>query len=699
MKYLLRSRPILALLLVFSVLTVLFLATMPFYKKLAALFAEQRSVEITDRNGEFIAVLPNKKEYYNRTLDAVSEEFQRLLIKKEDRFFFYHPGFNPLSVLRGGLRYILTGSSGGTSTISQQLAKILLGNENERTLKNKIVELWYAIALELHAAKQEIFSMYASSVYFGKQTQGIEEASRYYFGKPAAALNNEEILSLLATISNPSRRYPGSITNIRNARALANALNARIDENILDSLEKNRPEKRFAKTFFEISSLNQKCENSCRLTIDAVLTEQIRGLLEQNLENLESSSVKNGAAVVIKLPENEILALVGSPNPGLDKDGFNINMAIRPRPIGSTAKPFFYAKAFKKGARPYTLVEDREYKYEIGTGYPLYPKNFDGKYRGIVTLHEALSNSLNVPSIKVLEYAGLEDFYGLLSEDLSFRPVQPLEEYALGIALGALEADLLTLSHYFTIFPGEGELKPMKLIKDGGSPFVPPMENGYADKKVFPEEIARLINKILSDRKTGVDQFGIKSELNIPYADNYALKTGTSYDFHDSWVVGYTPDFLVGVWVGNSDNTPMRNVTGQSGAGKIWHEIMELMLHSEYGKNTPFDFGGVREYMIEGSLEFGLADDDPQAARALLLDELIIIFPFDNDVMALEENTIIPLRSSFEAEWFINGKYAGSGESFPWRPEKSGRYIIKARLPSGETRAIKIIITENEEKI
>src|SRR3989338_2381195 len=138
-------------------------------------------------------------------------------------------------------------------------------------------------------------------------------------------------------------------------------------------------------------------------------------------------------------------------------------MAIKPRPVGSTIKPFIYLKGFEKGLRPYTLVNDREYKFPIATGFPLYPKNYDGAYRGIVPLHEALSGSLNVPTVKTLEYVSLSDFYSFLEHTLGFKPLQTWDSYQYGIALGGLEMDPLTLAHLMTTFGNQGELTPLKL--------------------------------------------------------------------------------------------------------------------------------------------------------------------------------------------------------------------------------------------
>jgi membrane carboxypeptidase/penicillin-binding protein PbpC len=251
-----------------------------------------------------------------------------------------------------------------------------------------------------------------------------------------------------------------------------------------------------------------------------------------------------------------------------------------------------------------------------------------------------------VPSVKVFEYAGLEEFSAFLSDVLGFASIQPLKNYELGIALGALEMDLLTLSAYFTIFPNEGVLKPLTLFSENSKTqyLALPMQNTILEeRRVADEEFVQLVNKILSDREAGVEQFGIKSNLNLSQK-NYALKTGTSRNYHDSWTIGYTPDFLVGVWLGNSKNTPMKQVSGQTGAGKIWHEAMDIMIGSSYNKKTPFAFDRLESFSQSGSVEYGLPGDNYLLARDLLKSPALIKNPHRGDSYTNQMYTSLLLR-------------------------------------------------------
>jgi penicillin-binding protein 1C len=644
-------------------------------KNLVDIYQSQESIIINDRQNKEIFIAPNQKNYWSIYINNIPDRFKKLLLKKEDKYFYYHPGFNPLSISQEFLRYIKIGNRKGSSTITQQLVKILLKKEFERNLKNKIIESFYVLSLEIYQSKESILKMYTNSVYFGNQAQGLKEASRLYFNLDPDLLDDGQILQLLSTINSPTQNNPAQMKNEETALSLSKKLNFNENEIILTDYKKVKENmdnySRFNSSYFELESFIDKNKKINDLTIDLDLTEKTRNILERNIEELKPKNVNQGAVVIIKLPENEILTLIGSINPQSLVEASQINMLQKPRPIGSTIKPFIYLKAFEKGLRPYTLVNDREYKYITALGFALYPKNFDYKYRGEVTLHYALSNSLNVPSVKVLEYVGLENFYDFLEKDLEFKSIQDLNQYQLGIALGALEMNLFDLSKYFTIFPNEGKLKELKIFKNSAT----------IEKEIAKKEYIQLINKILNDRKTSIEQFGMKSWLNI-FQENYALKTGTSRDFRDSWIIGFTPDFLVGVWLGNADNSPMDEVSGQIGAGRIWSQLMGLLLNSEYNKKTPFNFDSLKEFYNKenNNIEYGLANDEYETNSLILKknDFSIITLPHDGDVFLLEENTKILLKAKEKVKWFINDELLEENQETTFSPQKSGLYQISA---------------------
>lgn len=683
------------ILLVLTAITILSLITLfVLEQSLLKNYRDLGSTLVKDRHGKIISTLPNSKGEYSNYESALPKHFIKLLVKKEDRLFYIHPGINPVSIVRSIIKYSAGDNPGGSSTITQQLAKNLLGNENVRSLPNKIIELFYTLGLEIFLTKENILTMYANTVYMGNNIQGFGQASIDYFAKELKDLNESEFVSLLATLSNPSSRNPWKSTNKKAAAILSTRL--RIDFNphfeindTPDSYIHTSP------TAFEFNSLGQKCEKTCVTTLDKYMTERLRKILQRNIYAAWDSGARNGAIVVIKLPENELLAIVGSPDPAHDANGHSINMAIKPRPIGSTAKPFIYLAAFEKGLRPYTLVEDREYKYPIATGYPLYPKNYDGLFHGTVTLHESLSNSYNVPTVKTLEYVGLSYFYNFLEQKLSFVPLQNLDAYQFGIALGGLEMDPLTLAYFFSIFPERGMLKPLRLYFDAeerNRTILSPMSRSLVEKRITDQKYTELVTKVLTDRKTGVEQFGLKSNLNLTQ-DNYAVKTGTSRDYHDSWTVGFTPDYIVAVWLGNAENEPLKHITGQSGAGQIWNESMELLANSKYNHKTQFVFSNIREFLIGESIDFGLQDDTVSAHKNLLQEDALILSPHHEDTILLEQSTAIPLKASREASWYSEDSYIGTGSIVYFHPIETGTYRIKA-VSKNKTETILIKITD-----
>ncbi len=687
------GRTVLYLLLTFFL--ILYLGTIPLVSRLTSAEQGLKTVAWHDRNGKSVQLKSNEKGHFVTITEPTPPLFEKLLLQKEDRYFYYHLGVNPVSMVRGFFHKLRTGKTEGSSTITQQLVKVLLGNEGTRTLRNKFVESLYAVALELHTSKRDILSLYEEVAYFGKSRQGVTEASLYFFNKKPTELNEVEILSLITALGSPSTRFPGSTQNEKLLPKVISATESDLHYQASTSPFVFSPSTTL-RTSFELKTLGLTCD-PCNLTVDALLTEKIRNILRRKIESesRSESNVTNGAIVVIKLPENELLVLVGTPDPTSLASGAQINMAIEPRPIGSTAKAFIYLAAFAKGARPYTLVNDEEYSYTIGTSFAFYPKNFDGRFRGAVTLHNALSNSLNVPAVKTLEYVGLSTFYTFLRESLGFTSLQPLERYELGIALGALEMDLLTLSHFFTIFPNEGVLKPLTLERTRVGGLETPMEKKLlSEKRVAEKSFVQLVNKILSDREMAVEQFGLRSNLTLPYK-NYALKTGTSRDYHDSWTIGYTPDFLVGVWLGNSDNTAMRELTGQTGAGAIWQDVMTLMYTSPYNHATPFNFDRVKEFTNSASIEYGLAGDTYDISRNLFVQPSIILSPHDGDRVELTPGTVIQLLAREDVDWFIDNTFKQHAKSITLSPKQTKKFHIEARTETTNQRITIFLVNPN----
>lgn len=659
-------------------------------------YEAQLSVIVYDRQGVPLSIRENNRGHYVNPLQTLPPDFTALLIGKEDRWFWYHPGINPISSLRAAYDYLTTSRAGGSSTLTQQLAKNLLGTESDRTLANKLMEAVYALSIELFTDKEEVLLMYANTVYLGNQVQGFNTGSEAYFNKSLADTTHNEQLALLATLSYPSARNPWEPDNSQYATALNKRLSP--SEEFLPPVVTGKYSFQ-SDTYFELRTAGITCTSTCSSTVDEAVTKTIRDILNRHINHGWSKNIRNGAVVVLRTSDAELLSMVGSRDPNNVASGNQINMALEPRPIGSTVKPFIYAKGFQMGLRPYTLVEDREYKYPIATGFSLYPKNYDGLYHGEVTLHEALSNSLNVPSVKVLEYIGLEQFYAFLSDGLGFQPIQDYDSYQYGIALGGLEMDLLTLTHYFTLFPNHGTLKPLSVLLESDEHFsLPPQSDINENKRVIEAQYIELVHTIISDRFTGVNQFGLESNLNLPTSE-YAVKTGTSRDFHDSWVIGYTPDLVVGVWLGNVENEPLEHVSGQSGAGAVWHDVMTYLLTTPYVSDKQFERSDVEQFSIGLTNEWGLSDDIVSEHRDLLLKNNLILSLHDGDTFERVPgvDTYIPLKARKEVVWQIDGTQYARGTEASFTPSEARGYEVAAYdEEQGILERVMITVTDRE---
>lgn len=637
-------------------------------------YRNNQSQIIKDRNDIVIKIKENNRGDYAEHINYLPKKFTKALINKEDKTFYFHSGINFKSTIRASINYFILHKKTASSTITQQLAKILLSYENDRNFKNKIKELFYTFSLENYLSKTEILQMYENSIYFGNKIEGIKLASKYYFNSTPELLSTEQINALLITMPNPWNFNPFAKDNSKETLKLKSNFKQYINNN----------------NYFELQNiLKSNSSEIIKTTIDSSLTDKIREVVKRNMDNLSAKKATNASVVILKYPENEILSIIGTIDPQDTKNGAQINMSTKSRPIGSTIKPFIYTKGFEKNLRPYTEVDDKEYKYLINDNFAFYPKNYDYQYRGLVNLHYSLSNSLNVPTVKVLEYSGINDFYNFLTKDLEFKPTQDISNYQLGIALGGLEMDLVTLSYYFSIFSNNGVLMPLKLSQN--IPITLDSTNFNQNKKIFDKKYIELTNKILSDRKTGVDQFGLVSDLNIE-GINYALKTGTSREFHDSYTIGYTKDFLVAVWIGNSDNTAMDELSGQSGAGKIWHEVMNLLANSKYNKNNKFEFNNIKEYKNGNNIEYGLPNDKYEEYKNLLKDNSIILKPHNNDEFQLESSTQIPLSATKKVKWYINNIYQDTITKYIFKPTKTGKYNIKIIDENNKEESIDIFI-------
>lgn len=521
----------------------------------------------------------------------------------EDSRYFSHGGIDFLGVLRAVRDALLHREFvSGASTITQQTIK-LYAPPRRRDFRTKIIEAFTARHLEMTTDKETILTAYLNHLPYGNQFTGARAAARGYFGKPLGDLSLAESALLAGLPNKPTKLNPWK--NLEGARQRQLWILGRMrEEGYID-------EAQFAAALIEEPKLIAGHERSfhaphftellleregpaieaaktsgsvVRTTLDLRLQHAVENLVSAELARLAHQAGEENdlqaAVVVIENASGEVLALSGSRSFFGSAAG-QVNGAWRPRSAGSTLKPFTYALALQRDATAATILADTPIEYITPTG-TYQPVNFSRRFLGPVSIRHALANSLNVPAVKLLdEIGGPTRLHDCLVKDLHFTSLAPAAtEYGLGLTLGNAEVRLLELTNGYATLARLGEWKPVRFLH-GLDPVASPTQQGQAgadSRRVFDADAAWLIGDILSDERARALAFGLNSPLNLPF--RVAAKTGTSTDFRDSWTIGYTPDFTVGVWVGRFDNRPLNRVSGAMGAAPIFHQVM-VRLHRD----------------------------------------------------------------------------------------------------------------------
>ena len=585
-----------------------------------------QSTKIYDRENKTLLYEIHGEE--KRTLVAYSDIPQivkNATIVAEDAEFYNHSGIN----FRGILRAILADLKDqkileGGSSITQQLIKNAYLTP-ERTIGRKIKELILAITLEKKYSKDEILNFYLNQIPYGSNSYGIEAAAQTYFNKPAKDLNTAEAVYLAAMPKAPSYYSPyGShgdelkdranyiLGRLRDLKYISEQNYNESKKEIVDFVDQkiNITAPHFV--MFIRDYLNEKYgENfvekgglKVTTTIDLNLQKIAEIVVEKGSKRNEIYNAKNAALTAINPKTGEILAMVGSKNyfgepepagcdPGKNcQFEPNVNITTRLRQPGSSFKPFVYATAIAKGFTPSTVIWDIPTEFnssclwngiaepEINQKTCYKPKNYDGKFRGPVTLKQALSNSLNVPSVKVLYLAGINNSIDT-AESMGITTLKDRSRYGLSLVLGSAEVKLLEMVSAYGVFANDGiRREPIGILRveDGNGQVLE--EYKEQNQKVIDEETARQINDILSDNNARSPMFGLYGPLSLGEIPA-AAKTGTTQDpieetkARDAWIIGYTPSLVAGVWVGNNNNVPIeKGGAGVAAAGPIWHDFM-----------------------------------------------------------------------------------------------------------------------------
>lgn len=570
-KRLWRRRKSLSLLLA-TLMVVYFLPPLPDYYRD---FKANSSLLLTDRNGTLLRRELSSREGVNVwvPLKDIPPVLIDCVLAAEDKRFYYHPGVDPVAIARAAYdnfkaRRIVSGAS----TITQQLLRTLKPHRN-RFYQAKLEEAYWSTRLEWLHDKDDILEAYLNRVAFGPSVYGVEEASRYYFGKPAQSLSSAEAAALAVTIRSPSVldpfSYGGSDELNTWSKALLDTLRRRgvlsvdqADRAKSQELELSPTPPPFLAPHFCDLLLQQSPDLRGRVTtsLDLELQNQVEGMVRSHLALLREHKVGNAAVVVVEVESGEILALVGSAGYHRRRDGQH-NAAAALRQPGSTIKPFTYALLMQNTGQAGTILPDLNL-YEDSDLESFVPQNYDRHFHGPVSIRTSLACSYNVPAVRALERVGSKNLLQFLQRvgfsDLEETP----EHYGLGLTLGNGSASLLQLVEAFRVLAASGSHQQLSLRTD-----VEP-----TPEQILDPRLTYLVTDVLRDREARIPSFGTPNALEFPFP--VAVKTGTSKGFRDNWCLGYTPKHVVGVWVGNSDGAPMRDVSGITGAGPLFRDVM-----------------------------------------------------------------------------------------------------------------------------
>ena len=579
----------------------------------------QPSIKITDRSGRLLYEIIPTEGGRNAALSVanIPQCMKDATIAVEDKKFYQNSGVDVIGIIRAVWINLRGGETlSGGSTITQQVARtLLLGDEvTERTLRRKLRETVLAWQLTRAYSKDEILALYLNQIYYGGMAYGIEAASQTYFGKPASDLLLPECALLAGLPQTPGVYNPftnpglalerqrvvlglmeknGFITsterwNAENAPLSYNPAPYPIEAPHFIWLVKDQLDELLA-----LGQLSPTKSLVIRTTLDLNMQHLAEEIVKRHIASFKpkegeiNRNVNNAALVVIDPQNGEALALVGS------ADYFDsfiygaLNMATAQRQSGSAFKPIIYAAALNPmQANPFTAatsIMDVSSTFTTKDGQPYQPVNYDGREHGFVSTREALASSLNVPAVLTLQNVGIENVIALANQ-LGIRSLDTPQNYDLSLALGGGQMSLLELCRAYAALANNGIYTGSAFILDiqdaDGNVLYERQKNNAL--QIMDPRVAWLISDILSDDRARSTGFGINSVLKIDRIA--AVKTGTTTNYHDNWTIGYTPDLLVGVWVGNSNYEAMHNVTGLTGAAPIWAETMRSILQGRPDK-------------------------------------------------------------------------------------------------------------------
>ena len=539
-------------------------------------------------------------------LPNIPKYLQQGTIAIEDRNFYNNQGFSVTGYLRAIRNLILYRQLSGGSTLTQQLVKNVLLT-SEQSIPRKIKELMLSIQVDKKYNKDQILEMYLNDVGYGGTAVGVEAASEVYFNKNVKDLDLAESALLAGLPQSPTSYSPFSGYKYYISRS-QEVLDAMVRDKYITQKQADDAVKEIKFMQFTQNSAGIKAphfvfyvkeqlvkqfgENmvergglQVKTSLDYNIEKEAEKIVKEEIGKLKSYNVGNGAAVVSNPKTGEILAMVGSEDYFNTKNDGNFNAATSFRQPGSSLKPITYATAFTRGYTPSTLLMDSQTNFKSQDSEKDYiPVNYDSKYRGPVQVRFALANSLNIPAVKMLAMVGIKNVmqnaYNMGIEN--WQPTdENLKDVGYSLVLGGRDVRLIDEVEAYGVFANGGTKMPLNSILEvsDSKGNVIYRYSQPSPQRIFSQEVSFLISHILLDNNARSMEFGPYSQLVVAGHPSVSVKTGTTNDIRDNWTIGYTPSYVVGVWVGNNNNSPMSKVaSGITGAAPIWNKIISFIL-------------------------------------------------------------------------------------------------------------------------
>lgn len=645
---------------------------------------DYRSFQTTyllDRNGRELYQLIGEGRRTKVSLDRIPQNLINATIATEDDEYWTNIGIDIPATSVALLNYVRGGSTAGGSTITQQVVRNILFTYEyrlERSATRKAEEIILAIALTGRLSKQEILELYLNEIYYGNLAYGVEAASQTFFGKSVDQLNLPEA-ALLAGLPqaprdldplNPDPTVQATVYNrwrlvldlMLEERYITQAEHAQALRDGYTLVNPDTPLNAPHFTFFARDqfynlmanfgfSPEQVATGGYRVytTVDVRINDMTQAIVRDQITKLGANNVTNGAVVVLKPITGEILAMVGSADYRNEAIDGSFNVTVGLRQPGSSVKPFTYAAAIERGMNPGEVIWDTQTEIGIPGQPPYVPRNYDLTFHGPMRMRSALANSYNIPAVQVLRhYVGVDYMIAFMRRFgmTSIKPDPSL--YGLSLTLGGAEVSPLELTRGYAALANEGVLVDTEAILcviDSENRIVYQFENSCPSgnqtnqtinrsrntTRVLDPRIAYMISDMLSDNAARTPVMGANSALRTPFTSS--VKTGTTNDVKDNWTVGFTRNIAVGVWVGNSNGTPMVNTSGLTGAAPIWNQVITTI------QNTP-------EYLNEFAFQGQLFPDGYSPAPGMSMRTIC-------DVRALQEPALGCAGQA--AEWLLDG--------------------------------------------